>query len=142
MTKDKTSKNTAKEKTLQTPTLGELEIEVLEHMWAEGEISAKALHEKLLTARPVSANTVQSAMERLYRKGLLSRSKSSHRYLYKTQVTKADLLGHLINDLVVRFRADSESSAAAILNAAENIDDEALDLLEAEIRRRREELNS
>lgn len=122
-----------------TPTLGELEIQVLEHLWCSGETSARELHETLSASRKVSPNTVQSAMERLFRKGLLSRRKSSHRYVYKADVCKADLLGNLINDLVTRFQADSTSSAAAILNAAERIDEQALDLLEAEIRRRREE---
>lgn len=124
-----------------TPNLGELEIQVLEHLWLEGETCAKVMHEKISSDRAVSANTVQSAMERLYRKGLLSRRKSSHRYVYTAEVSKADLLGSLINSLVTRFQADSLSSAAAILNAAEQIDEEALDHLEAEIRRRREERN-
>jgi predicted transcriptional regulator len=122
-----------------TPPLGELEIRVLERLWASGEMSAKDMHEYINEERSASANSVQSAMERLYRKGLLSRSKSSHRYLYKPLVSKADLLGTLINDLVIRFQADTPSSAAAILSAAERIDDEALDILEAEIKRRKEE---
>lgn len=122
-----------------TPHLGELEIRVLESLWANGEMSAKDMHACIHPERNVSANSVQSAMERLYRKGLLSRSKSSHRYLYKPLVSKADLLGNLINDLVIRFQADTSSSAAAFLSAAERIDEEALDALEAEIRRRRED---
>ncbi|WP_028886215.1 BlaI/MecI/CopY family transcriptional regulator [Teredinibacter turnerae] len=123
----------------ETPPLGELEIRVLEHLWANGESSAKGMHEYINEERVASANSVQSAMERLFRKGLLSRNKSSHRYLYKPLVSKADLLGTLINDLVIRFQADTPSSAAAILSAAERIDDEALDILEAEIKRRKEE---
>ena len=122
----------------ETPTLGELEIEVLEYLWQGGESSVRELHEALCARRKLSANTVQSAMERLFRKGLLSRHKSSHRYVYKAEVSRSDLLGHLINDLVTRFQPDASSSAAAILNAAERIDEQALDLLEAEIQRRRE----
>src|SRR5690606_14295431 len=119
------------------PALGELEIQVLEYLWLAGDMSAKAMYEKICGQRSVSANTVQSAMERLFRKGLLSRHKSSHHYIYTASVTKADLLGNLINDLVTRFQADSVSSAAAILNAAERIDLKTLDLLEAQIQRRR-----
>ncbi len=130
-----------KHSTTDTPVLGELEIQVLEALWVNGEMSAKDMHELINRERNASANSVQSAMERLFRKGLLSRSKSSHRYLYNAKVSKSDLLGNLINDLVTRFQADSVSSAAAILNAAEQIDDDSLDLLEAEIQRRREERN-
>ena len=128
---------------IDTPPLGDLEIRVLEHLWLSGEMSAKDMHERINQERinqkrNASANSVQSAMERLYRKGLLGRYKSSHRYLYKPEVSKTDLLGSLINDLVTRFQADTPSSAAAILSAAELIDHEALDILEAEIKRRRE----
>lgn len=121
------------------PVLGELEIQVMEYLWNEGESSAVELHKRISSKRPAAANTVQSAMERLFRKGLLSRRKSGHRYIYQAEISKADLLGNLINDLVTRFQADSTSSAAAILNAAERIDEETLTLLEAEIHRRREE---
>lgn len=122
-----------------TPSLGDLEIRVLEHLWAGGELSARGMYSLINRDRSTSANSVQSAMERLYRKGLLSRRKSSHRYLYKTEVAKAELLGSLINDLVTRFQSDTFSSAAAFLSAAERIDEAALDILEAAIRRRREE---
>lgn len=124
---------------LDTPPLGDLEIRVLENLWLNEEMSARDMHECVKLERNASANSVQAAMERLYRKGLLSRNKSSHRYLYTPRVSKADLLGTLINDLVTRFQADTPSSAAAILSAAERIDDDALDILEAEIKRRKEE---
>lgn len=125
-----------------TPSLGDLEIRVLEMLWSDGEMSAKSMHELINRERSASANSVQAAMERLYRKGLLSRTKSSHRYLYKAKVSKEALLGNLINDLVTRFQADSASTAAAILNAAERIDDEALVVLEAEIEHRKKERHS
>lgn len=122
---------------LQTPPLGELEIQVLECLWAVGEAPAKAVHQHC--ARENSLNTVQSALERLYRKGLLHRQKQSHSYRYSAIFSREELLGNLINDVMGRFQADSHASAAAILNAAERIDDNALDALEAAIHKRREE---
>lgn len=132
---ERMTKQTLKE----APVLGELEVHVLDILWAEGTLSAKEMHEHISLERSASANTVQSAMERLFRKGLLSRCKSSHRYLYTAKVKKEELLGQTINQLVTRFQTDSSSSAAAILNAAEQMDEEALDLLEAEIQRRKQE---
>lgn len=121
------------------PPLGELEIQVLEHLWQHSDATAKEFHEAVSHARPGSLNTIQSAMERLFRKGLASRKKVSHSYRYSAKVAKADLLGNLINDVVGRFSSDSHSSAAAILNAAEQLDEQALELLEAEIARRRQQ---
>lgn len=121
------------------PPLGELEIQVLEYLWQHSDATAKEFHEFVSASRPSTLNTVQSAMERLYRKGLAKRKKVSHSYRYSAKVNKSDLLGSLINDLVGRFNSDSQSSAAAFLNAAEQLDAEALDLLEEEINRRKQQ---
>lgn len=127
--------------TSNTPVLGELEIQVLEYLWSNEAATAKEAHRCLGKPRGTSVNTVQSAMERLFRKGFLSRSKSGHAYRYSPLVEKKALLASLINDVVGRFNTDSLSSAAAILDAAERIDENALDLLEAEIKKRRGDKN-
>lgn len=124
------------------PPLGELEIQVLEHLWQHSNATAKEFHESVRHSRPSSLNTVQSAMERLFRKGLAKREKVSHSYRYSAKVAKADLLGDLINDVVGRFSGDSQSSAAAMLNAAEQLDAQALELLEVEIKRRKQKRRS
>ncbi|MDO3385307.1 BlaI/MecI/CopY family transcriptional regulator [Gilvimarinus sp. SDUM040013] len=119
--------------------LGDLEIQALEYLWQQPDATAKEFHEFVSASRPSSLNTVQSAMERLFRKGLADREKVSHSYRYSAKTSKTDLLGNLINDLVGRFNSDSQSSAAAILNAAEQLDEQALDLLEKEINRRKQQ---
>ena len=121
------------------PPLGELEIQVLEYLWQHSDATAKEVHEVISISRPSTLNTVQSAIERLFRKDLADRKKVSHSYRYSAKVKKSDLLGSLINDLVGRFNSDSQSSAAAFLNAAEQLDAEALDVLEEEINRRRQQ---
>ena len=118
-------------------SLGELEILVLDFLWAIPDATVKEVHEELQNHYQTSVKTVQSAMERLYRKGLLKRDKDSHSYRYVACMAKEELLGTLIHDLVGRFQTDSKSSAVAFLNAAESIDDDTLDLLEAEIQKRR-----
>lgn len=123
---------------LSIPALGKLEVAVLECIWAEGELSAKEAHDTVGAQRGIALNTVQSAMERLYRKGLLSRVKASHAYRYSASVARPQLLANLINDVLGRFGNDSASSVAAIVDAAEQFDKETLALIEAEIKNRRE----
>ena len=57
------------------PRLGELETAVLEHVWGRGPCDVKAVHRSLGVRRGITLNTVQSAMERLFKKGLLARDK-------------------------------------------------------------------
>ncbi len=121
--------------------LGELEVLVLEHLWTNANVTVKEVHNSLREKHDTSVKTIQSTMERLYRKKLLSRTKHSHSYRYSAVVSKEDLLGNLINDLVGRFNANSQSSAAAIISAAEQMEEEALAVLEQAIRERRKESN-
>lgn len=120
-------------------TLGDLEILVLEYLWSLPDASVKEVHHQLIGRHETSVKTVQSAMERLYRKGLLGRSKAGHSYRYTARISKEELLGDLIHGLVGKFQSNSHSSAVAFLNAAESIDESTLDLLEAEIQKRRKE---
>ena len=58
--------------------LGDLEIAVLEEIWKSERGEARALHERLGKARGISLSTIQSTLERLYRKDLLTRERISH----------------------------------------------------------------
>jgi predicted transcriptional regulator len=119
--------------------LGDLEIQALEYIWSHNGGTAKEAHESFGQARGITLNTVQSTLERLHRKGYLHRRKTGHAYRYHAAVTRSSLLASLINDVLGRFSRDSASSAAAIVDAAERVDDETLRLLEEAIRKRRQE---
>ena len=122
----------------RTPPLGDLEVEVLELLWAADSLSAKQAHAHFREARGIALHTVQSTLERLFRKGLLEREKVSHAYQYRPCVAREELLGSLIHDVFGRFRSDAASSAAAMVHAADSLDPETLAWLEEQIRQRRE----
>lgn len=122
----------------RTPPLGDLEVQVLELLWAGDPLSAKEAHARVGNSRGISLHTVQSAMDRLYRKELLAREKVGHAYRYHPLVQRESLLASLINDVFGRFQSDAAASAAAMFNAAEEMDPETLDWLEKRIRQRRQ----
>src|SRR5262245_2880426 len=70
-------------KTRPGPELGELERAVLEHLWQAGEADVVETHRAVGARREITVNTVGSALDRLYRKGLVTRSKVSHAYRYQ-----------------------------------------------------------
>ncbi|UZJ44677.1 BlaI/MecI/CopY family transcriptional regulator [Marinimicrobium sp. C6131] len=123
----------------RTPPLGELEIAVMEALWRAPGQSAKNLHATVGSARGISVNTVQSTLDRLYRKQLLSRTKVAHAFHYQPQVARQQLIAGLINDLLGRFTNDARSSLAAFVDAADQLDEGALDELEQVLKERRGE---
>ncbi|MEW8659814.1 MAG: BlaI/MecI/CopY family transcriptional regulator [Candidatus Thiodiazotropha endolucinida] len=125
---------------LSRPYLGELEIAVLEELWACGACDAKTVHRRIGERRGIAPNTVQSTLERLYRKELLTREKVSHAYVYTPSVQREQLMERLIEEVVETFSAGhSEPMLAAFVDLAARDDDENLARLERLIAERRAE---
>jgi predicted transcriptional regulator len=112
--------------------LGELESAVLEHLWSNGVEDVKAVHRALGIQRGIKLNTVQSTMERLFRKGLLGRDKVSHAYVYRAKVSREQLSTRVIGEVVQQLSGgESHVMLSAFVSLAERDGDEALAKLEA-----------
>jgi len=118
--------------------LGELESAVLEHLWARGAEGVKGVHQAIGLRRGIKLNTVQSTMERLFRKGLLGRDKVSHAYVYRTEVSREQLSTQVIGEVMEQLSGgESSVMLSAFVNLAEREGDEALAALEALIAQKR-----
>jgi predicted transcriptional regulator len=93
----------------------------LECLWSKGPANPGAVHEFIQPERRINVNTVSSAMKRLYEKGLLSREKVSHAYVYTAAVTRGELQWQLIDAITEQFGGDDRSGflAAFVEHAAE-----------------------
>ena len=70
------------------------------HLWERGASDVKAVHLAITRIRGNTLNTVQSTMERLYRKGLLSREKVSHAYVYTPSLSREAFGAQVIQDVL------------------------------------------
>ncbi|PWF43120.1 penicillinase repressor [Massilia glaciei] len=122
------------------PNLGDLEKAVLEDLWEHACGDAKEVHSRVGVARSISLNTVQSTLERLHRKQLLSREKISHAYQYTARVQREELMGAMIAGLVGSLgQVQSGAMLSAFVDFAVRADHSNLDRLEALIAARRAE---
>ena len=120
--------------------LGELEQQVLEALWARSPQHPSEVHAAVGVPRGVSANTVSSALKRLYEKGLLEREKVSHAYVYRAAVSRAELQRQLIVAIASRFAGEERAGLlAAFVDVAEAEVEETLRALEAMIASRLDE---
>jgi predicted transcriptional regulator len=118
--------------------LGDLETAVMEHLWTEGSADVKAVHQAIGVPRQITANTVQSTMERLYRKGLLRREKISHAYVYAPQVSREEFGANLVREVVSRvLGGETEPMLSAFVDLAAGAGEEHLDRLERLVAERR-----
>jgi predicted transcriptional regulator len=118
--------------------LGDLEAAVLEHVWANGPSDVKAVHRTLGVRRKITHNTVQSTMERLFRKGLLAREKVSHAYVYSPRQTREELGARVVEEVVSRLlKGEAVPVLEAFVDLAARTDEANLDRLERLIAERR-----
>jgi predicted transcriptional regulator len=118
------------------PTLGDLEVAILEFVWRHPDTSAKDAHAAVGIERAISLNTIQSTLERLVRKDLLSRRKVGHSFQYSPRVSRDELITAAIQAALGRFGADPSAALASFIEATDIPDKEALRLLELKLRRR------
>jgi len=93
-------------KPLNAPVLGAREIETLNLFWQQqaGSLSASDIL-NLLTQRAVnprdviSLNTIQSTIERLWKKNLLRREKQGKAYIYTSLYSKQEVISSLIMEI-------------------------------------------
>jgi predicted transcriptional regulator len=120
------------------PEIGRLELDILKQFWsAAAELDARMVLERL-SGRTISLSTVQATLERLHRKGLLSREKVSRAYLYRTAVSREQLISMLIGDVARRLAENElEPVISGFIDFVGETDPAQLDQLELGAKRRR-----
>jgi predicted transcriptional regulator len=123
---------------VDTAPLGELERAVMEHVWSKGQADVKDVYRAVGARRRITSNTVQSTLERLFRKGLLDRDKVSHAYVYRAALTReaygATLVSSVVDDVLGH---DREAMLSAFVDVTARTGEDALARLEKLIAERR-----
>lgn len=121
--------------------LGKLESEVMERIWARGEISVRELHLEL--AARLAYTTVMTTLDRLYKKGLLQRRKVGKAFYYAPAMTQEDyhrtLTRHLVG-MVLEDGADKNVVLSSFVNAVSEADLKLLDDLDQLLKAKRRAL--
>lgn len=125
----------------KVPQLGDLERAVLELLWTRTDADVNEVHLALGVKRGISANTVGSALERLYRKGLATRTRASHAYRYAAAGTKAEFLGRQMAATLGNMRRLAGTGLiASFVDAVTEADRNSLAELEELIAKKRKEM--
>jgi BlaI family penicillinase repressor len=84
------------------------ELAVLKVLWARGPLTAKAITESIYPDGAESEfAAVHSFLQRLERKGLVARDRSSFVHVFSPTASQADILGQELATLVDRLGGDS-----------------------------------
>lgn len=121
------------------PPLGDLELAVLDFLWEAGDGNVQETHARVGKTRTTSPNTVGSALERLYKKGLLSREKVSHSYRYRPSLDRDTFQARKVVEAAGGLRALREKGVlAAFVDLVADSDGAALSELERLVKMKKE----
>lgn len=126
------------------PLLGPLEQEVLELVWQRGTASVRDIH--LALDERLAYTTLMTTLDRLFKKGLLTRQKDGRAFYYAPRATPEELARGLarraLDGLLGRSPAGVEPLLACIVDAVTEHDRELLDDLDRLIQAKRRALES
>ena len=122
--------------------LGHLEQSVMRMLWDRGAGSVRDVAGWL--EQPLAYNTVMTTLDRLFKKGLLDRTKRDRSYFYSPRFSLPEWKRKQAEDMVARFLSVSEGKGelivSCLLDNVEKHDAAFLDQLEARIKQKRREL--
>jgi len=123
--------------------LGRLESEVMDIVWNRGPGRVHEVVQAL--PRTLAYTTVMTTLDRLFKKGLLDRSKQDRAYLYSPRISRQDWerirASHLVAGYLSASGPSREMLLSCFLEAVGEHDALLLDQLEKQIRKRRRELS-
>ena len=129
---------------LQT-AFGALEREVMKILWHEENLAVREVQARL--ERPAAYTTVMTTLDRLFKKGVLSRAQVGRAFVYSPAVTAAELRASIASRVLTGLLQSRGDSLPLLSNLVDTVSaqdggDDLLRTLEEMVRDKRRRLKS
>lgn len=112
--------------------LGELEHEIMEHLWAsDAPLTVREVHERLATAKELAYTTVMTVLDRLAKKGVAQRVRDGRAYRYQPVASRDQLVADLMREALDGAGNGVDRTAALVRFVDQATPEEASALREA-----------
>ena len=110
----------------ELPPLTESQLDVMQRIWERGEATATEIWKDLAENRDLARNTILTVMDRLAKRGWLTKRSVANTHLYSATVTQDSVLGNVVSRLVeTALRGSADALVMALLDGRGVSDDEA-----------------
>lgn len=118
------------------PTLGPLETRLMDELWLSSPATVREVADRL--SSDLAYTTLMTTLDRLFKKGLLTRTKLNAAFVYAPALSRNEYQQHIVERSMAPFLQESPGPVmAAFVNAAALIDEANLARLELLIAERR-----
>ncbi len=119
-----------------TQKLTELEAVIMDAVWELGQATVRNVQEHLTPVRPMARNTVLTMMGILREKGFLRSTRDGRTDLYRPTVSREEVSGSLLRDVMNRFFSGSARALVSQLLDSEELDSGEIKAIRKELNRR------
>lgn len=91
--------------------LGELELAVMEVLWVQAKQTVNEVEERLREKRDIAHTTVLTTLDRMYRKGYLTREKQAKAFVYSPHYTRNEFERTMAQEVLGPNRTFSRNCA-------------------------------
>jgi predicted transcriptional regulator len=118
--------------------LGELETAVMELLWRERKLTVNQVEERLRQRRQIAHTTVLTTLDRMHRKGYLTREKSGKAFVYAPRYSREEFERGLAQEVLGALLGGLGEPVLSTFVELVGEDEAKLERLEELIRRKRE----
>lgn len=115
--------------------LGDLERSIMDRLWAldtsdaGAALTVREIHDSISEERDIAYTTVMTVLDRLAKKGLVTRKRDGRAWRYQPVSTSEELTAHLLRDSLDHL--ESTDRRAAMMHFLDSASDEEIDDLKA-----------
>jgi len=121
----------------KTEQLTPLELEIMHVLWATGPVNVQTVQQHL--ERELAYTTVQTMLNILHRKGKVKRTLKDRAYFYRPAVSRSQVVGQHMSDIVDRLFGGSAESLVMSLVETKHLTPRKLARLQKLLEETREE---
>lgn len=95
-----------------------LELLCLNALWTLGEANVRDVQEVVVRTRPLAYTTIMTVLDRLVRKGKLTRRKQGRAFVYRPETSRDEMRRAAVRELADALFDGSEQELAAFLESS------------------------
>ena len=101
------------------PRLGKMQLQIMQKLWSESEMTARQITESLSRAAPTAHSTVQTLLRKMEMKGLIRHEDREGTFFYTPLYQRSEVTGALADDILDRVFHGSISALVSHLVSGE-----------------------
>ena len=110
----------------ELPPLSDAQLEIMQIVWAQEQSTVTQVWQALCSQREVARNTVLTVMDRLVKRGWLSKTADGNAFLYAATVDQKKTMGQVVRKMVeTAFSGAADEMIVALLDGRGVSDEEA-----------------